>query len=53
MGFDSSKLMVTELVSPSVAEKLIGKENKELLDELTRKESSGLTLAKDASLSLL
>jgi hypothetical protein len=53
MGFDSSKLMVTELVSPSIAEKLIGKDNKELLDELTRKESSGLTLAKDASLSLL
>lgn len=53
LGIDSSKLMVAELVSPSVAEKLLGKENKELLDQLTRKESSGLTLAKDASLSLL
>ena len=53
LGIDSSKLMVTELVTPSVAEKLLGKENKELLDQLTRKESSGLTLARDASLSLL
>jgi hypothetical protein len=53
LGIDSSKLMVTELVTPSVAEKLLGKENKELLDQLTRKESSGLTLARDSSLSLL
>ena len=52
-GIDSSKLMVTELVTPSVAEKLLGKENRELLEQLTRKESSGLTLARDASLSLL
>ena len=49
-GIEHSKLMLTEVISPAVAEKLLGKEKKHLLENITKKESSGLTLAKAVGL---
>jgi len=45
-GIDKSKLVLTEMVTPAVAEKLLGKDKKSMVDELTTKESSGLTLGR-------
>lgn len=45
-GIEHSKLMLTEIISPAVAEKLLGKDKKHVLEDITKKESSGLTLAK-------
>jgi hypothetical protein len=45
-GIDKSKLVVTEMVTPAVAEKLLGKDKKSMLDAITTKESSGLTLGR-------
>lgn len=45
-GIDKSKLVLTEMVTPAVAEKLLGKDKKAMVDELTTKESSGLTLGR-------
>jgi hypothetical protein len=45
-GLDKSKLVLTEMVTPAVAEKLLGKDKKSMVDELTTKESSGLTLGR-------
>jgi len=49
-GIEHSKLMLTEIISPAVAEKLLGKEKKHVLEDITKKESSGLTLAKAVGL---
>jgi hypothetical protein len=49
-GIPADKLVTSELISPSEASKLLSKEMKGLIDELTRKESSGNTLARDHSL---
>jgi hypothetical protein len=38
------------MISPAVAEKLLPKEQRAILEELTVKESSGITIARDASL---
>lgn len=42
----SDKLFVRERITPAQAEKLLGKADKHLLDDLTERVSSGLTLAK-------
>jgi len=49
-GIPADQLVSSELISPSEASKLLSKEHKDLIDKLTRKESSGLTLARDYSL---
>ncbi len=45
-GIDKSKLVVTEMVTPAVAEKLLSKDKKYILETITTKESSGLTLGR-------
>ncbi len=50
-GLTDSQIFETELISPTAAEKLLPKENRVILDALTAKVSSGLTLARDRSLS--
>lgn len=49
-GIEHSKLMLTEVISPAAAEKLLGKDKKHVLENITKKESSGLTLAKAVGL---
>jgi hypothetical protein len=49
-GIEHSKLMLTEVISPAAAEKLLGKDKKHVLEDITKKESSGLTLAKAVGL---
>lgn len=49
-GLPLKALVTTEFITPAQAEKLLDKEQKEILDELTSKESSGVTIARDASL---
>jgi hypothetical protein len=49
-GIPLKALVTTEFITPAAAEKLLDKEQKEILDELTSKESSGVTIARDASL---
>jgi len=50
-GLTDSQIFETELISPTAAEKLLPKDQRVILDELTAKVSSGLTLARDRSLS--
>ena len=50
-GLTDSQIFETELISPTAAEKLLLKEQRVILDELTAKVSSGLTLARDRGLS--
>ena len=49
-GINKDVLYSTEFISPAAAEKLLDKEQKVILEELTVKESSGVTIARDASL---
>lgn len=49
-GLSVDKLYITEFISPAAAEKLLDKEQRGILEELTKKESSGTTIARDASL---
>lgn len=49
-GIEHSKLMLYDVISPAAAEKLLGKDKKHILDDITKKESSGLTLAKAVGL---
>jgi hypothetical protein len=49
-GINADQLYSTEFISPAAAEKLLPKEQKAILEELTVKESSGITIARDASL---
>jgi len=50
-GLTDSQIFETELISPTAAEKLLPKDQRVILDALTAKVSSGLTLAKDRGLS--
>jgi len=50
-GLTDSQIFETELISPTQAEKLLAKDQRVILDALTAKVSSGLTLTKDRSLS--
>ena len=50
-GLTASQIYETNLISPAEAEKLLSKEQRVILDELSVKISSGLTLARDRSLS--
>lgn len=49
-GVPVDKLYTTDFISPADAEKLLDKEQREILEGLTKKESSGTTIARDASL---
>jgi hypothetical protein len=49
-GINEDQLYSTEFISPAVVEKLLPREQREILEELTVKESSGITIARDASL---
>ena len=50
-GLTDSQIFETELISPTAAEKLLPKDQRVILDDLTAKVSSGLTLARDRGLS--
>jgi hypothetical protein len=50
-GLTDSQIFETELISPTAAEKLLPKNQRVILDDLTAKVSSGLTLARDRGLS--
>jgi hypothetical protein len=50
-GLTDSQIFETELITPTAAEKLLPKDQRVILDALTAKVSSGLTLARDRSLS--
>ena len=49
-GIPVEKLLTTEFITPAAVEKLLAKEQKVMLEDLTVKESSGVTIARDASL---
>jgi hypothetical protein len=49
-GIPVKNLLITEFISPAAVEKLLAKEQKGMLEDLTVKESSGVTIARDASL---
>jgi hypothetical protein len=49
-GVPVDKLYITEFISPAAVEKLLAKEQRGILEDLTVKESSGVTIARDASL---
>ena len=50
-GLSDTDIFETNLITPAAAEKLLPKDQRVLLDDLTAKVSSGLTLAKDRGLS--
>ena len=50
-GLTDSQIFETELITPTAAEKLLPKDQRVILDDLTAKVSSGLTLARDRGLS--
>ena len=50
-GLTDSQIFETELISPTAAEKLLARDQRVILDALTAKVSSGLTLTKDRGLS--
>lgn len=50
-GLSDVDIFETNLITPAAAEKLLPKDQRVILDDLTAKVSSGLTLAKDRSLS--
>jgi hypothetical protein len=50
LGIPLKDLLNLDLITPAAAEKLLDKEQKAILEELTVKESSGITIARDASL---
>lgn len=49
-GLPLKSLVTAEFITPAAAEKLLDKEQRVILEELTVKESSGVTIARDASL---
>jgi hypothetical protein len=49
-GVPVKKLLTTEFITPAAVEKLLAKEQRGMLEDLTVKESSGVTIARDASL---
>jgi hypothetical protein len=50
-GLSDSDIYETNLITPAAAEKLLPKDQRVILDDLTAKVSSGLTLARDRGLS--
>jgi hypothetical protein len=50
-GLTGLQIFETELITPAAAEKLLPKDQRVILDDLTAKVSSGLTLARDRGLS--
>lgn len=50
-GLTALQIFETNLITPAAAKKLLPKDQRVLLDELTAKVSSGLTLARDRGLS--
>jgi hypothetical protein len=50
-GISRESIYVTSIISPAEAAKLLSKEDRALLDDITKKESSGLTLARAVGLS--
>jgi hypothetical protein len=50
-GLSDADIFESNLITPAAAEKLLPKDQRVLLDDLTAKVSSGLTLAKDRGLS--
>jgi len=50
-GLSDTDIYETNLITPAAAEKLLPKDQRVILDELTAKVSSGLTLARDRGLS--
>ena len=50
-GLSDVDIFETNLITPAAAEKLLPKDQRVILDDLTAKVSSGLTLAKDRGLS--
>lgn len=51
MGLTIEQVVKQELITPAQAEKLLSKENKASIEPLTSRISSGLTLARDKSIS--
>jgi len=51
LGLSDTDIFETNLITPAAAEKLLPKDQRVILDDLTAKVSSGLTLARDRSLS--
>jgi len=51
LGLDEDQVTKTELITPAQAEKLLTKDQKPNLEELTSRISSGLTLARDKGLT--
>jgi hypothetical protein len=50
-GLTTKQIYVQSIISPSEASKLLSKDDKALLDDITKKESSGLTLARAVGLA--
>ena len=50
-GLTTKQIYVQSMISPSEASKLLSKDDKVLLDDITKKESSGLTLARAVGLA--
>ena len=50
-GLTTKQIYVQSMISPSEASKLLSKDDKALLDDITKKESSGLTLARAVGLA--
>jgi len=50
MGVPEEKIYETSMITPAAADKLLGKDRKQVLDSVTTKVSSGLTLSKSRGL---
>ena len=50
MGVPEEQIYETSIISPAAADKLLGKDRKQVLDSVTTKVSSGLTLSKSRGL---
>jgi nitrogen regulatory protein PII-like uncharacterized protein len=53
LGIEKSKLITFTMVTPAVAEKLLKKEDREIVEGLVERKSSGLTLSRVAEESLI
>jgi hypothetical protein len=49
-GVPETQLYETSMITPAAAEKILGKDRKQVLDDVTKKVSSGLTLSKSRGL---
>ena len=50
MGVPETQIYETSMITPAAADKLLGKDRKQVLDSVTKKVSSGLTLSKSRGL---